>query len=191
MKLIVQGIVLLLIISIISGIFYPSLITGIAYVFYDDKRMGSLIQEKDKIIGSYLIAQRFTDPKYFWPRPSAGDYATIPSAASNLGPTSDKLKKELEHRKKILSKEMGCKEHLIPLDLLTTSGSGLDPHISLAAARIQINRISKARSLNEKGQKTLHTLIEEHLEKEQLLVLGEKRVNVLKLNLSLEHAFIK
>lgn len=135
--------------TILTGIIYPLVVTGISQLFIPWQANGSLIQKSEQIIGSSLIAQNTTNDRYFWPRPSAIDYDPMkPSGGSNLGPTSKKLKDQIEERKK----KVGNKA---PAELLYASGSGLDPHISIKAAYYQIPRIAKVRSLDKKQLKTL------------------------------------
>ena len=161
MKLLIQSILLTVIFTIITGILYPLTITGIAQVAFPRQANGD----------ATLLAQKFTSDKYFWPRPSACDYATIPSGASNLGPTSAALQSNVAARASL------------PVDLRYTSGSGLDPHISPEAARFQIERVAKARGL---PVEKVTGLVEQFIESPQFAFLGEPRVNVLKLNLALE-----
>lgn len=173
--------------TLLTGIFYPLLVTGIAYLTMKDISRGSLIQVNGKIVGSKFIAQKFENPKYFWGRPSAVDYNPLPSGGSNLGPTSQALKKIVSERRDHLEKQQG---HLkkIPDELLFASGSGLDPHILPETARYQINRIIQARGWDEKIMKPLILkLIDNLTEKRPLGFLGQKIVNVLELNLALDN----
>jgi potassium-transporting ATPase KdpC subunit len=186
MKQIVQAGILLVVTTIISGILYPLLVTGIGQLIWADQCNGSLINKDGRLIGSSLIAQGFTKSKYFWPRPSASNFNTLPSAATNLGPTSAELAKSIAHRRRNLSiTHEGTPIH-IPMDLLTASGSGLDPHISREAARIQVRRIIEARGLNRIKESAINKLIDDHLENPPFWLLGEKRINVLSLNLALD-----
>jgi len=186
MKILYQAFMLLIITTVISGILYPSIVTGIGQLAWRDKSNGSLIKKGDEIIGSELIAQPFLKPEYFWPRPSASNFSAVPSGASNLGPTSAVLAQQIADRRRDLAKANNIKESEIPMDLLTASASGLDPHISLEAAKIQINRIVEARGLNGEGKAKIEKLINEQLENRQLGILGQKRLNVLMLNLALD-----
>jgi len=172
----------LLVSIIIFGVFYTLFITGIGYVFFRDKINGSVIEKDGVVIGSSLIAQKFQDPKFFHPRPSACDYGTMPSSASNYGALNPELKKEVDSR----IKELGADA---PAELLFTSGSGLDPHIRPATALFQIDRILTARALPVSERSKLVDLIKEHTEKPQLRFLGPNRVNVLELNLAMEKVF--
>lgn len=163
--------------TVLTGLFYPLFITGIAQLTMKKLANGSLIKNGEKIVGSALIAQNLTEDRYFWPRPSAIDYDPIkPSGGSNLGPTSQKLKEAVEERKKKFGENA-------PPELLYASGSGLDPHIGLEAAYFQIPRVSKARSIDEDQ---LKNFIDELSEGNQLSLLGMRYVNVLLLNQALD-----
>lgn len=164
--------------TLLTGIIYPLLVTLIAQFTMPSLSNGSLIIKEGLPIGSLLIAQKMTDNRYFFPRPSAIDYNPLsPSGGSNLGPTSLKLKSLVNERRQKLG------EHA-PSDLLYASGSGLDPHISLKAAYFQIPRIAKARSLDEKY---LRQMIDSHAERTFLGILAPQYVNVLILNQALDH----
>lgn len=167
---------LFLVLSILTGIAYPLLITGVAEAFFPYQAHGSLLKEKDRIVGSELLAQKFIQPRYFWPRPSATDYATVASGASNASPTSESLKKMVHERA-----QLGFQR-----EMLFTSGSGLDPHISPESAYAQLQRIVTERKLSPEQTELVEKLIQEYTEERQGGVLGERRVNVLKLNLALD-----
>lgn len=169
--------------TLLTGGIYPLLVTGIAQIAFPTAANGSLIGEKEKIAGSELIAQKFTSAKYFQPRPSAGDYATVPSGASNLGPTSNALRDAILQRQKALGPEA-------PIDLLTTSGSGLDPHISPEAVLFQLPRVAQARNLNTEQVRKLRETIDLHTEGSFFGILGVRRVNVLLLNIALDKQFL-
>lgn len=154
--------------TFICGVAYPLLVTGFANTFYGDKAHGQLIYKDGIAIGSMLIAQKFQRSEYFWPRPSAVNYNPLPSGGSNLGPTSQALKEALASR---------------PEGLAFASGSGLDPHISPAAASAQKARIAQARGLDEA---LVQKLIDEHTNGRQWGLLGDPTVNVLALNLALD-----
>ncbi len=186
MKLIVQGLGLFVVLSLLAGVAYPLLITGLGQMFWHDKSNGSLIMHGNKIVGSELIAQQFKETKYFWPRPSASNFETIGSAGSNLGPTSRTLKEHIEKRQESLRKAHGTKTDAIPADLLTASGSGLDPHISLEAATMQMDRVADARGFDNQQRREMHELIKQLVEERQIGIFGEKRINVLSLNLHLD-----
>lgn len=172
---------------LILGIAYPLLVTGFAYLFFKEKAQGSLIQKDGKILGSVLLGQFFDDPKYFWGRPSATSpipYNTLSSHASNLGPLNPKLKQSIETQFQMIKRVQVPSNLPMPIDLLMSSGSGLDPHISPAAAFYQVSRISSRRTLPEQE---IIKLIENQIEGRQFGFLGEPRVNVLKLNLALDN----
>ncbi len=183
-----QSIRMLVFMTVLTGVAYPLLVTGIAQVAFKDQANGSLILRENKIIGSRLIGQAFSGPKYFWSRPSATSpqpYNGASSSGSNLGPTNPALTEAIEARVKALRDAGGDPAKPVPVDLVTASASGLDPHISPAAAEYQIPRISKARSLSEKK---LRELVQQHTQGRQLGILGEPAVNVLELNLALDAA---
>jgi potassium-transporting ATPase KdpC subunit len=166
---------------------YPLLVWGLAQVLFPHKANGSLIFQDQKIIGSNLLAQNFTDPKYFHPRPSAaGDrgYDGNNSGGSNLGPTSKKLLESVKQRVLIYRTENSlAPDVLVPADAVTTSASGLDPHISLNNALLQVSRVAGARGV---GDKTVLKQIELYTEGRDLGIFGEPRVNILLLNLALD-----
>jgi K+-transporting ATPase ATPase C chain len=163
--------------TILTGLIYPLFITVIAQIFMPYHSNGSLLKKGDKIIGSALIAQKTTDNRYFWPRPSAIDYDPLkPSGGSNLGPISQKLKEIVKERRQKIGDNA-------PLELLYASGSGLDPHISLETAYFQIPRVAKARSIDAD---VLRKLIHSKAEGRQLNFLKTHYVNVLLLNEALD-----
>lgn len=175
---------LLLLLMLVTGLIYPLLITGIAQLFFPWQANGSLIIKQDKIVGSVLIGQSFTDPRYFWGRPSATmpfAYNAESSSGSNLGPSNPKLFAVLKQRVDYLKTIDPQNKNLIPADLVTTSGSGLDPHISLKAAWYQVPRLAKARNMPENE---LEELIQKHIKQ---WFLSDPYVNVLQLNLALDH----
>jgi potassium-transporting ATPase KdpC subunit len=182
----IQSIRALIVFSVITGVAYPLVVTGIAQVAFKDEANGSLIVKDGKVLGSQLIGQPFSDPKYFWSRPSATSpqpYNGASSSGSNQGPTNPALKEAVEGRVKALREAGGDLQKEVPADLVTASGSGLDPHISPAAAEYQVDRVAKARGI---GPKQLRQLVSQHTEGRQLGFLGEPRVNVLTLNLALD-----
>jgi K+-transporting ATPase ATPase C chain len=182
--LILQSLRLIFVFTVLLGLLYPLAVTGLAHVTFRDQANGSLIERNGKTIGSSLIVQPFTDAKYFWPRPSAGSYATVPSGASNLGPTSAALQSNVvANAKSFRDAHKLADDARVPSDMIFTSASGLDPHISPEAARMQIARVATARGL---GADALNTLVEKFVEPPQLGFLGESRVNVLLLNLALD-----
>jgi K+-transporting ATPase ATPase C chain len=172
--------------SVLTGLLYPFLVTGISQVAFPHQANGSLIVRDGKPLGSELIGQNFTEPKYFWGRPSAtasSPYNAEASGGSNLGPLNPALKDAVEGRVKALREADPGNTAPIPVDLVTASASGLDPHISPAAAQWQASRIARVRGLNEAE---VSKLIKQHTEPRQLGLLGEPRVNVLALNMALD-----
>lgn len=173
--------------TILLGVGYPLLITGIVQLAFPDKANGSLIVEGNKVVGSELIGQKFDSVLYFFSRPSATGYNPLPSGGSNLGPTSEKLRQQVIERKEnfILINQMEPTQP-VPLEMLCASASGLDPHISPHAALLQVERIVKVRQLNSSQKQELLTTITELTEAPQYSLFGEARINVLKLNLALD-----
>lgn len=177
---------LLIWMTVLTGVIYPLTITGIAKLFLSKQAMGSFVYRDGKAVGSALIGQKFSSPKYFWGRPSAVDYNTLPSGGSNLGPTSAELKRLVNERKAKLMKVHDVKDGVnIPSDLLFASGSGIDPHISPEAAYFQLDRIAKERGFKDKDKQALKDLIDESVDR-KFKFLGPSTVNVLQLNLSLD-----
>lgn len=173
--------------TILCGIVYPLFITGIAQVVFPKQANGSLIVKDNKIIGSKLIGQKFDQDNYFWSRPSATDYSSMPSGGSNLGPTSSKLKQLVADRTAQWIKSNPTSEPgKIPSEMLLASASGLDPHISPKAALLQVDRIVKVRNLDDSQKQQLLKTISELSEAPQFSFLGENRINVLALNLELD-----
>ena len=178
------ALLILLIFILFTGIIYPLAITGLAQMIFPFQANGSLVMADKKVVGSVLIGQAFNAPQYFWPRPSAVGYNPLPSSGSNLGPTSRVLSEQIQQREQELRSLYNLPaDASLPADLLFASGSGLDPHISPAAARLQIGRVAQARGLTEER---LDALVEQFIEPAQFGVLGEPRVNVLLLNLALD-----
>ena len=183
-----QSIRALLVFTVITGVAYPLIVTAIAQVAFRDKANGSLIEKDGKVLGSRLIGQPFSGPKYFWSRASGTSpqpYNGSASSGTNQGPTNPALKETVEGRVKALRDAGADPSKPVPVDLVTASGSGLDPHISPAAAEYQVARVSKARSLPEDK---VRALVAQFTEGRQLGILGEPRVNVLDLNLALDAA---
>lgn len=166
----------ILVLTLITSVAYPLLITAIAQLAFPVRANGSLVKSGDAVVGSVLLAQKFTDSKYFTPRPSAADYETVASGASNQGYTSKKLLEAITERRSTLGANA-------PADLLTASGSGLDPDISPEAARFQAARVADTRGLSVEA---VNKLIAAHTQPPQFGFLGQARVNVLTLNLAMD-----
>jgi K+-transporting ATPase ATPase C chain len=179
--------VMLIALTVITGIVYPLVITAIAQLAFHDQANGSLIVENGVVRGSRLVGQSFDDPKWFWGRPSATGpvpYNASASSGSNLGPINPALTQAYAERaEKLRAGTLADTPLPIPVDLITSSGSGLDPHISPAAARFQVARVAQARGLDAQR---VSALVEDHVEGRTLGFLGEPRVNVLELNLALD-----
>jgi K+-transporting ATPase ATPase C chain len=176
-----------LVLTLITGVAYPLLVTAAAQVVFPWQANGSLIVRDGKIVGSALLGQSFDEPKYFWGRPSATSpmpYNAESSNASNLGPTNPALVEAVRQRVKALRAADPTNRAPIPVDLATTSASGLDPHISPAAAEFQIARVARARGWDETA---VRGLVAQHTEGRTLGLLGEPRVNVLELNLAMDN----
>ena len=165
-----------MLLTLLTGVAYPLAVTAVARLAFPKRSAGSLVWRDGKPVGSALLAQKFEGARYFWPRPSAGDYATVPSGASNLGPTSEALRKAIAERRAKYGADA-------PADMLTASASGLDPHISPQAASQQVARVSAARRL---PAERIAALVAEATEPPQYGIFGEPRVNVLALNLRLD-----
>jgi K+-transporting ATPase ATPase C chain len=182
--------ILITVLTLITGILYPLLVTGLAQVFFPLQANGSLIEKNGKIIGSRFIGQSFSAPGYFWGRPSATSpfpYNGAVSSGSNSGPSNPNFLASVKARIQHLQKENSAAHQSsmrIPMDLITTSGSGLDPEISPYAAFFQVKRIAHARHLSEKE---IESLIKSHIQTRTWGILGEPRVNVLVLNLALDN----
>ncbi|NNG66356.1 potassium-transporting ATPase subunit KdpC [Caldanaerobacter subterraneus] len=172
-----------LVFMVLLGLVYPFVMTGIANLLFPYQAKGSIIKVDSKSVGSELIGQKFTDPRWFMGRPSAVDYDATSSGGTNYALSNPKFHEELEKNiEEFLKKNPGVKRSEIPADIVTSSGSGLDPHISPEAAYLQVKRVAKANGLPEEVVKKL---VDKNIEGRFLGLFGEPRVNVLKLNLSL------
>ena len=179
---------MLVVLSVLTGVAYPLLVTGVAQLAFPGPANGSLIVAGGKTMGSSLIGQPFDDPKYFWSRPSATSpqpYNAMSSSGSNQGATNPALADSVTARIKALRDADLGNAAPVPVDLVTASGSGLDPHISIAAAAYQAPRVARARGVSIDK---VMALVAEHTEGRTLAIIGEPRVNVLELNLALDAA---
>ncbi|MBI5423157.1 MAG: potassium-transporting ATPase subunit KdpC [Opitutae bacterium] len=181
MKTIFAAFRLFVVLTLLTGLAYPLAVWAIGRAFFRDAAEGSLVHRDGQLVGAALLAQKTTDPRYFWPRPSAGDYATVASGASNQAWTSAALAKSIADRRAAYAPQAD-----VPAELLTASGSGLDPDLSADAARFQIDRIATARHLTPAQRNTLVELVAQHTEGGQL---SPARINVLRLNLALNRTF--
>src|SRR2546422_5825530 len=180
------ALVSLAVLTVVTGVVYPVVVTAVAQFVFPHQANGSLIAKDGKVVGSALIGQPFDDPKYFWGRPSATSpfgYNAGSSSGSNLSPTNPALVKAVQERVDALRAADPDAKAPVPVDLVTASASGLDPHISPAAALYQVHRVAKVRKLDEAA---VQRLVEQHTEGRWLGLLGEPRVNVLELNLALD-----
>jgi len=181
-------VVTLLLTGLLCGV-YPLIVFGVGQLLFPHQAEGSLITREGKVVGSRLIGQSFSKPEYFHGRPSAAGekgYDAANSAGSNLGPTNQKLNKAIEANvAAVLKENPGLKPGQVPVDLVTASGSGLDPHLSVAAASVQISRVATARKLSPAA---VEALVEKNTEPRRFGFLGEPVVNLLSLNLALDEA---
>jgi K+-transporting ATPase ATPase C chain len=185
-KLLRQSLVMLLLMTLLTGVVYPLLVTGVGQVVFEHAANGSVLENDGKPLGSELIGQAFSDAKYFWPRPSAtAPFANNPSAssASNLGPKNTALTAAVKQPIDALRAADPGNTAPVPVDLVTASASGVDPHISPAAAQYQLARVARVRNMTTED---VTKLVERATEARQLAFMGEPRVNVLKLNLMLD-----
>jgi K+-transporting ATPase ATPase C chain len=179
--------ILFALLTVLTGVVYPAVVTLVAQAAFPHQANGSILVRDGKTIGSELIGQPFDDPRYFWGRPSATDatpYNAASSNGSNLGPTNPDLLDTVRKRVEAIRKAHPDQTGPVPVELVTASGSGLDPQIGLAAAEYQVRRVAKARSLSPDQ---VRRLVAEHTESRTLGVLGKPRVNVLELNLALNN----
>ena len=180
------ALVTMILFTVITGVIYPLAVTGISQLVFPGKANGSLLKRDGRVLGSELIGQPFSDPRYFWGRLSATGpfaYNAGASSGSNYGPLNPALLDAVGQRIKALKTADPQNPAPVPVDLVTASGSGLDPHISVAAAEYQIPRVARTRGMSEMA---VRTLVESSTEGRQFGILGERRVNVLKLNLALD-----
>ncbi|GAB2537892.1 potassium-transporting ATPase subunit KdpC [Simplicispira piscis] len=180
------ALVLFVVLSLVTGLAYPLAVTGLAQVLFPDQANGSLVKAKGVVVGSALIGQPFSQPGHFWSRPSAtapDPYNAVASSGSNLGPSNPALAEAVAARIAALRAADPGNHSAVPVDLVTASASGLDPHISRAAADYQVNRVARALGL---PPQRVQALVAEHTEGTLLGFLGEPRVNVLRLNLALD-----
>jgi len=179
------AITIFLVLTVITGVLYPLLVTAIAQVAFPRQANGSLIHQNGKAVGSELIGQQFESPRYFWGRLSATTpaYNASASSGSNYGPLHPGLEKQVKARLAALRKADPANDALVPVDLVTASGSGLDPHISPAAALYQARRVARMRGLSENE---VRKLVTRYTQARTGGVLGEARVNVLQLNMALD-----
>ncbi|HEV2834815.1 MAG TPA: potassium-transporting ATPase subunit KdpC [Pyrinomonadaceae bacterium] len=188
MRNLLTAVLMTIVTTVLFGLAYPLVVTGLAQVIFPENANGQLIRRADgAVIGSRLIGQRFVSPGYFRSRPSAAGvdgYDATGSSGSNLGPTNQKLIERVREEVTKLQAENPGKP--VPVDLATTSASGLDPHISPAAAEFQVPRVARERGV---GEDELRRLVSEHTEGRQFGFLGEPRVNVLELNLALDERY--
>jgi potassium-transporting ATPase KdpC subunit len=184
-KNLVTAVLMTLVTTVLLGLVYPLVVTGIAQVAFHDKANGQLIRRRSTVIGSRIIAQPFSGAGYFHPRPSAAGngYDASNSGGTNLGPTNQHLVDRVKGDVASLKAENPGRP--VPVDMVTTSASGLDPDISPAAAEFQVERVARARGI---GEDAVRKLVAQHTESRQLGFLGEPRVNVLELNLDLDRA---
>ena len=180
------ALLMFLVLTVLTGLIYPLAVTGLAQLLFPHQSNGSLIVHDGKVIGSELIGQYFDAPRYFWGRPSATSpfpYNAASSAGSNLGPTNPVLAEAVKARIAVLKAADPDNGRPIPVDLVTASGSGLDPHISPASAAYQVSRVARARGIQ---QDVVRQLVTRHTEDRQLGFLGEPRVNILLVNRALD-----
>lgn len=187
-QIIRPAILMTLVMTVLTGVIYPLVVTGIAQAVFPAQANGSLVFHDGKAVGSSLIGQPFGDPKYFWTRPSATGpfaYNAAASSGSNQGPIEPALHAAVKGRIDALRAADPGNDKPVPVDLVTASGSGLDPHISPAAAEYQLTRVAKTRGLDEQK---VREIVRSHTAPRTFGLLGEPRVNVLELNLALDHA---
>jgi K+-transporting ATPase ATPase C chain len=186
MKELMRSVLVLIVMSLLTGVFYPLIVTGISRAGFQRQAQGSLLRTGDKLVGSALVGQRFSSPHYFHGRPSAIEkaYDAGNSGGSNFGPSNAKFLEEVGRRVETVRKDNGLERTAsVPADLVLASASGLDPHITVEAAMIQVKRVAKARGVPEPD---VQVLVKRFTEMPLFGFLGEKRINVLRLNLALD-----
>lgn len=182
-----RSIRLFAVLSLLAGLAYPLAVTLLASILFPQAAGGSLLRRGERIIGSALLAQGFSSPRYFWPRPSAAAYATVPSGASNAGPASSALQTAVRARAAGMRRAHSLPDQApVPPELIFASASGLDPHLSPQAARFQAGRVARARGWTPDQEAACRRLIDRLTEPPQFGCLGQERVNVLLLNLGLD-----
>ena len=189
LKHLIPGLRIALVLTVLTGVLYPGIVTGLCQLFFRQQANGSLIVNNGRIIGSGIIGQSFTRPEYFHPRPSAAGsdgYDASTSGGSNLGPTSRQLMNRVQSDMEAFRRENPEYQGPIPSDMATASGSGLDPHISPASAYAQAYRVAKTRRISVDQ---VNRLVSQNIEPPSLGFLGDARVNVLQLNLALDRYF--
>lgn len=184
-NLLIAGRVLLFT-TVLFGLIYPVVVTGIVQVIWPHQANGNIVNVKSQAIGSRLLAQSTTNLKYFWPRPSAVNYQTVASGASNAAATNKNMVDAVQLRREQFAHVHQIMEDEVPAEMIFTSASGLDPHISLQSALMQVKRISQARGFNESQQAQLKAIVAKLIEPPQLGFLGNERINVLLLNTNLD-----
>jgi K+-transporting ATPase ATPase C chain len=172
-----------LVLTVLLGVVYPLVVLGIGRLALTQQAQGSLVVEDGQVVGSALIAQRFDGDQWFQPRPSAGDYDGLASGGTNAGPNDGELAATIEQRRAAIAQRDGVAAEAVPVDALTSSGSGLDPFISPAHAEQQVNRVAAVRNL---APDEVRALVREHTQGRSLGFLGQPRVNVVELNLDLQ-----
>jgi len=185
-KHLVSSVLAIILFTFLLGLVYPLAVTGIAQILFPSKANGSLVTRQGVVVGSELIGQQFTSPKYFWSRPSPTSpypYNAAASTGSNTGPLNPSVTDEVKGRLSDLKKADSANTLPVPVDLVTSSGSGLDPHISVAAANYQVSRVAHARGIDESR---VREIVARCTEGRTLGILGESRVNVLEANLALD-----
>jgi K+-transporting ATPase ATPase C chain len=188
-RTLLQSLLFLIVMTVLTGIAYPLVVTGVAQLWFRQQTVGSLLREHGRVMGSALLGQPFDQPRYFWPRPSATTpqpYNAASSSGSNLGPTNPALLQAVSMRVQALQNADRGNHAPVPVDLVTASASGLDPDISPAAADYQVERVARARGIDVAR---LRVWVQAHIQGRQWGIFGEPRVNVLQLNLALDRQF--